>query len=145
MPPLLDENLLHGCKQLHGGEHLTRGLIHERGSCFIECAMNSTGTLVNGVLDQPKIVQLITTRTAGVSSDLTQVMVASCVKCFLTPLVMGNHSGHPLDSKHCRPAASIFVSCVNMEMFKMCLPEFWTNSDSCNNLRLHITNCPIPA
>lgn len=81
--------------------------------------MNSTGTLVNGVLDQPKIVQLITTRTAGVSSDLTQVMVASCVKCFLTPLVMGNHSGHPLDSKHCRPAASIFVSCVNMEMFKV--------------------------
>ncbi|XP_062542709.1 uncharacterized protein LOC134210604 [Armigeres subalbatus] len=142
MPPLLDDNLLRSCKQIHGGEKLTRGLIHERGSCFIECAMNATGTIVNGVLDQTKIVQQIASRTGGSGSALAQAMISSCNKCFqaLPPAI----SNRPFDSKHCRPTASFFVSCVNMEMFKACLPEYWTNSEQCNALRLHITSCPIP-
>lgn len=32
MPPLLDEALLAGCKQIHGGEDLKRGVAHEKGS-----------------------------------------------------------------------------------------------------------------
>ncbi|XP_065086373.1 general odorant-binding protein 67-like [Ochlerotatus camptorhynchus] len=144
MPPLLDERLLIGCKQIHGGEHLIRGLIHERGSCFIECAMNATGTLANGVLDQSKILQLIGTRT-GSDPALMQVFVASCVQCFQIPAQYVASSNYPKDSKFCNPMAAHFISCVNMESFKMCLPNFWTNTDSCNTLRNYIASCPIPS
>uniref|UniRef100_A0A182TC29 Uncharacterized protein n=1 Tax=Anopheles maculatus TaxID=74869 RepID=A0A182TC29_9DIPT len=56
LPSLIDEDLLRNCKNLYGGEPLQRTLIYERGKCFVECALNATGTLVNGVLDQAKIL-----------------------------------------------------------------------------------------
>ncbi|XP_058828244.1 uncharacterized protein LOC131688110 [Topomyia yanbarensis] len=143
MPPLIDEALLLRCKQVHGGEELIRGVIHEKGNCFMECAMNATGTMVNGVLDQTKILQLISGSRTSSNQALTQLFLAASVVCFRSaPIQRQAHNNS--NSKHCSSTAANFIGCVNMEIFKICLDEYWTSSHSCNTLRKFIHTCPVP-
>ncbi|XP_058463860.1 uncharacterized protein LOC131438077 [Malaya genurostris] len=143
MPPLVDEALLHGCREIHGGEELKRGVIHEKGNCFMECAMNATGTLVNGVLDQTKILQLISISRAGSNYELAQVFRSASVACFQSASI---HRILPNNNnvKHCGSTAANFIGCVNMEIFKICLDDYWTNTHSCNALRNYVHSCSVP-
>ncbi|XP_053687113.1 uncharacterized protein LOC128736649 [Sabethes cyaneus] len=143
MPPLLDDVLLQGCKDIHGPEDLKRGVIHEKGNCYMECAMNATGLLVNGVLDQAKILQLIESRIGSQPAMLQAFRNASMI-CFQRgpQRIVVPSSGSK--SKHCSSTAADFIGCVNMHIFKICLDEYWINSVSCNILRKFIQNCPVP-
>ncbi|XP_038119466.1 uncharacterized protein LOC6041352 [Culex quinquefasciatus] len=140
MPPLLDEALLAGCKQIHGGEDLKRGVAHEKGSCLVECAMNATGTMTNGMLDQERILQLVAASSTG-SPALKSITSAACIRCFQKRLQTVQQ---PRAATFCSSEAAQFLSCVNMETFKTCLQEYWTDSSSCITLRKFIENCPIP-
>ncbi|XP_055625011.1 uncharacterized protein LOC129767816 isoform X2 [Toxorhynchites rutilus septentrionalis] len=142
MPPLVDESLLLACKQVHGGEELTRDHTRERGTCFMECAMNRTGTLIDGVLDQAKILRFIAERVGNLT--LRQALSAACMKCFQSAHRFENEAPNH-SAKHCSSTAARFIGCVNLENFKMCLDEYWNNSQDCNLLRKYIEGCSIPS
>uniref|UniRef100_A0A182Q6A7 OBP47-like domain-containing protein n=1 Tax=Anopheles farauti TaxID=69004 RepID=A0A182Q6A7_9DIPT len=80
LPSLIDDDLLRTCKNLYGGEQLQRTLIYERGKCFVECALNATGTMVNGVLDQTKILNIITTATQN-DPAVMQLFQGNTLQC----------------------------------------------------------------
>ncbi|XP_052873829.1 general odorant-binding protein 67-like [Anopheles cruzii] len=139
LPSLIDEDLLQHCKALYGGEPLQRKLIYERGKCFIECALNATGTMVNGQLDQGRIMGLIEsgTRDDPVVMQLLQANTMACLQQWVAPLATPTTVG-------CGSQGVDFVGCVNIQNFLNCPLARWTNSDECNSLKQFISLCPRP-
>ncbi|KFB50993.1 Odorant-binding protein 50c [Anopheles sinensis] len=135
LPSMIDEDLLRNCKNLHGGEPLQRKLIYERGKCFVECAMNATGTMVNGLLDQVKIMSLIEEATKD-DPVLMQLFQGNTLQCLQTSS-SDNEQG-------CSKLGVDFVSCVNFRNFLNCPQHLWNNTDHCNRLKQYIQNCPRP-
>ncbi|XP_055537215.1 uncharacterized protein LOC129725414 [Wyeomyia smithii] len=145
MPPLLDNVLLQGCKDIHGPEDLRRGVIHEKGNCYMECAMNATGLLTNEGLDQVKILLLIGSRLSS-QPRLAQAFTNAVTVCFQSApqCIVVNNSGSSIKGKHCSSTAADFIGCVNMHLFKNCLDEYWINNSNCHVLRKFIQACPVP-
>uniref|UniRef100_A0A182IRD6 OBP47-like domain-containing protein n=1 Tax=Anopheles atroparvus TaxID=41427 RepID=A0A182IRD6_ANOAO len=112
LPSLIDEDLLRNCKSLYGGEPLQRKLIYERGKCFVECALNATGTMVNGFLDQAKILSLIESATQD-DPILMQLFQGNTLQCLQTSQSSGNDPG----GQGCGTRGVDFVSCVNIRNF----------------------------
>ncbi|XP_061496676.1 uncharacterized protein LOC1276752 isoform X1 [Anopheles gambiae] len=140
LPSLIDEELLRNCKTLYGGEPLQRKLIYERGKCFVECALNATGTLVGGVLDQAKILHVIVTATQN-DPAVMQLFQSSTLQCFQTVGAGGGGASSPAG---CSSLGVDFVGCVNIKNFVNCPPHIWSNSAQCNALRQYILECPQP-
>uniref|UniRef100_A0A8W7P3A1 OBP47-like domain-containing protein n=1 Tax=Anopheles coluzzii TaxID=1518534 RepID=A0A8W7P3A1_ANOCL len=140
LPSLIDEELLRNCKTLYGGEPLQRKLIYERGKCFVECALNATGTLVGGVLDQAKILHVIVTATQN-DPAVMQLFQSSTLQCFQTVGAGGGGASNPAG---CNSLGVDFVGCVNIKNFVNCPPHIWSNSAQCNALRQYILECPQP-
>uniref|UniRef100_A0A182FI13 OBP47-like domain-containing protein n=1 Tax=Anopheles albimanus TaxID=7167 RepID=A0A182FI13_ANOAL len=113
LPSLIEESLLQNCKTLHGGEPLQRTLIYERGKCFIECAMNATGTMANGQLDQERILELIEGGTRD-DPSLMQLFQSNTLHCAQSAnkkrLEQQIRTG-------CSSLAVDFVGCVNILNF----------------------------
>uniref|UniRef100_A0A182Y368 OBP47-like domain-containing protein n=1 Tax=Anopheles stephensi TaxID=30069 RepID=A0A182Y368_ANOST len=137
---MIDEDLLRNCKTLYGGEPLQRSLIYERGKCFIECALNATGTLVNGVLDQAKILNVIVTATQN-DPPVMQLFQGSTLQCIqsVTSIVPEQHA-----TTGCNKLGVDFVGCVNIRNFLNCPPHIWSNSAQCNSLKQYLQQCPHP-
>uniref|UniRef100_A0A182WHR7 OBP47-like domain-containing protein n=1 Tax=Anopheles minimus TaxID=112268 RepID=A0A182WHR7_9DIPT len=140
LPSLIDEDLLRNCKNLYGGEQLQRTLIHERGKCFVECALNATGTLVNGVLDQAKILHVIVTEIQN-DPAVMQLFQGSTLQCMQSVATVVNEQP---PATGCSRLGVDFVGCVNIRNFLNCPPHVWNNSAQCNNLKQFILQCPQP-
>lgn len=85
--------------------------------------MNATGTMTNGMLDQERILQLVAASSTG-SPALKSVTSAACIRCFQKRLQTVQQ---PRAATFCSSEAAQFLSCVNMETFKVIVMQ----SDLC--------------
>ncbi|XP_052895741.1 uncharacterized protein LOC128302931 [Anopheles moucheti] len=115
-------------------------MAENRFSCFVECALNATGTLVNGVLDQAKILHVILTATQNDPAVL-QLFQGNVLQCVQQVTANGIEQ---VPAPGCNKLGVDFVGCINIRNFLNCPPHVWSNSAQCNSLRAFILQCPQP-
>uniref|UniRef100_A0A182P0X8 Uncharacterized protein n=1 Tax=Anopheles epiroticus TaxID=199890 RepID=A0A182P0X8_9DIPT len=98
------------------------------------------GTLVNGALDQAKILQVIVTATQN-DPAVMQLFQSSTQQCFQT-VATALHGQSTANG--CSNLGVDFVGCVNIKNFLHCPQHIWSNNVECNTLKQYILQCPQP-
>lgn len=117
--------------------------------CFISCAFNETGILVDNKLDEDKLKEYLA-EVFPQSSELQTATSEAFTTCTAKMDEMKNkmkdrpHPSPPPGFPKCPMRPVFLLGCVYKNVFKNCPASFWSGTQECNDMREHFENCKPP-
>ena len=117
--------------------------------CVFDCAMNATGAVDNGKINQQRMIA----KSAGIlgsSSEWVPVVTAGINFCLNqmatnTQAIKNSLKGEVINGKDvCSPSAAYVFGCMFTHEFRNCPAKMWNNTKECNDLKTYFNQCPTP-
>ncbi|RZF33559.1 hypothetical protein LSTR_LSTR008205 [Laodelphax striatellus] len=109
----------------------------QRGMCVAECLFNRTGLLESGKINKEALKKVLD-EYLKTDEAWRNVATSSLEICY----DVQTKGDFKPDHEKFTSGSSEFLRCFSRNLFMDCIPEKWTDSEECKNLKMKIEKCP---
>lgn len=108
----------------------------ERKDCFLSCAFNSSGLLVDDAFNEELLSKKVS-EAIGNDTKWSSIVEPAFKKCLAAAKEANSQS-----QKVCKPGPAEFIKCLSRELFFNCPSDIWTSSPECTEFKDKLEKCP---